>query len=74
MGWKRGPLPEDTYGWGGIVREDRDPEHGFEFASFVGDHVQVFRNGQLEERVEGYDIAYYNNDIQLPVKDNLVEE
>ena len=35
--WKEGPLPPDTWGWGGVMPFYLDS--GFFFADFRGDHV-----------------------------------
>lgn len=72
MAWKKGPLPVGTFGWGGIVREDKDPAYGFEWASFGGDHVHIgTEDGEI---VEADKIAYYDNSIQLPVKRHMAKE
>lgn len=67
-GWKKGPLPPNTYYWGGVVREDRDPDHGFEFADFRGDHVLLPMSGN--KRLEANEVAYYNNSLIFPVTTN----
>lgn len=64
-GWKKGPLPPDTWYWGGVVREDRDPAHGFEFANFCGDHVLLPMSDN--KRLEADKVAYYNNSLVFPV-------
>ncbi len=77
MGWKRGPMPAGTYYWGGIVlvknlHEGKTP-HGFNFANFDGDHALILgKDGWI--RVEPDEVAYYNNDLKLPVKDFLEED
>lgn len=61
--WKKGPLPPNTYFWGGaVVSNDTS---GFQFADFCGDHVKLdTRNGWL--RVEPADVKMYNNCLTLP--------
>jgi hypothetical protein len=73
MGWKKGPLPPDTYYWGGVVPTDLAPGSGFYFADFHGDHVKV----DVLEKDGGYyrrtirtlkpdEVAWYNNALDLP--------
>lgn len=58
--WKDGPLPPNTYGWGGIVRGNE--AGGFEFADFCGDHVELV-DGCV---VKANDVCKYNNSLTLP--------
>jgi len=59
--WKKGPLPPDTWNFGGIVTGKG--RTGFFFADFRGDHaIQIPDN----KRVEAADILYYNNSLDLP--------
>lgn len=39
MAWKQGPLPKDTWGWGGVVPVGQSGS-GFFFADFKGDRVR----------------------------------
>lgn len=74
MAWKKGPLPKGTWGWGGVVQEDQDPRHGFQFASFAGLHAEIFPNGYGSPvRVEANDIAYYDNSLQMPINQHMAE-
>lgn len=57
--WKKGPLPADTYYWGGVVLDGMTS--GFYFADFCGDHVRI--DGTRHEAVE---VVWYNNCLQLP--------
>lgn len=63
-GWKAGPMPEDTYLWGGVVVKGEADKGGFYFADFRGDHVILPTDNN--RRVEGKDILLYANDITLP--------
>jgi hypothetical protein len=74
-GWKKGPMPADTFGWGGIVStsdvtvkelEEGSYTGGFQFADFRGDHILLPM--QENRRVEAENIAFYNNSITLPIK------
>jgi hypothetical protein len=67
MAWKKGPLPPDTYQWGGVVPKDMVGQSGFLFADFCGDHVMVYGDkGTLSRRVEAADVAFYDNSLELP--------
>lgn len=58
--WKRGPLPLDTWGWGGITTETGDT--GFYFADFCGDHVKLI-DGTV---VSADKVVMFNNSLELP--------
>ena len=62
-GWKQGPLPHGTYGWGGVVEVGNDPKNGFMFADFMGDKVLLTDGKKLSQN----EIGYYNNSLNLPV-------
>lgn len=62
-GWKPGPLPPETWNWGGVVKKGDDPQ-GFYFADFHGDYVVLLHNN---ERLEADQVAFYNNGIKLPL-------
>lgn len=64
MSWKQGPLPPNTYGWGGIVKVGSEPS-GFYFADFCGDHVKLIGPPSIE-RVEANQVAMYDNSLELP--------
>lgn len=61
--WKPGPLPENTYGWGGVVL-DGFARHTFMFADFCGDHVKLPCDNNRVVRAE--DVVQYDNGIWLP--------
>ena len=61
-GWKKGPLPEGTVGWGGVVPRSYKGT-GFWFADFYGDHVHVFPGDKI---LESGEVAWYNNSITQP--------
>jgi hypothetical protein len=67
MGWKKGPLPPDTYYWGGVVPTDHDGT-GFFFADFHGDHVvaQGVGNPPQDRTLKPDEVAWYNNALDLP--------
>ncbi len=58
--WKDGPLPPNTWNWGGVVLTSMSPT-GFCFADFCGDHVIV--DGK---RYEANEVSMYNNCLDLP--------
>lgn len=63
--WKKGPLPPNTYGWGGVVPVDVDTGTGFFFADFQGDKV-VASNGQT---YRAHEVVWYDNSLELPPKE-----
>jgi hypothetical protein len=60
-GWRRGPMPPNTYHWGGVV--PKGMKGGFLFADFHGDHAVMIPGG---EKVAGADVAWFNNSLELP--------
>lgn len=63
MAWQKGPLPKDTYGWGGVAPVGLGT--GFFFADFCGDKVKVVGGADnLELKPE--EVAYYDNSLTLP--------
>ena len=60
MAWQQGPLPPNTYGWGGV--SPTDMKTGFLFADFQGDHVITPEGGRIEPK----DIAWFDNSLTLP--------
>lgn len=64
-GWKEGPLPPNTWNWGGVTEKGDHPHNGFLFADFHGDHVQVAYpdNGK---HLTPDQVGWYNNCIELP--------
>ncbi len=63
MNWKQGPLPPDTYQWGGVVKAGEDPAKGFSFADFQGDHVVLCPSG---EKLTAIQVGWFNNSLDLP--------
>ncbi len=59
--WKKGPLPKDTYQWGGAVPFD-GAGGGFYFADFQGDHCTLDTGRVLQ----AHEVAWYNNCLDLP--------
>lgn len=62
MAWQTGPLPPDTYNWGGVVPVG-DESTGFYFADFHGDHVKVCPDGRA---LKADEVAFYDNSLTLP--------
>lgn len=62
--WKPGPLPKNTYMWGGVVTKGLTS--GFYFADFCGDHVKLIGCGKDNEVVKAEDVLWYDNSIELP--------
>lgn len=62
MAWQKGPLPKDTYGFGGVVKAGDDPKAGFYFADFMGDHVLT----HTHKRLEPHEVAQFDNSLTLP--------
>lgn len=61
MIWKNGPLPPDTWNWGGVVTADSG--NGFFFADFYGDHVVLCPGDKV---VKADEILMYSNCLTLP--------
>lgn len=65
--WKRGPMPPNTWGWGGVVPKGFESSTGFYFADFKGDHVETVSTGRMANmRVEAADVVWYTNCLTLP--------
>ena len=79
--WQKGPLPPNTYNWGGVVPVGQESKYGgFYFADFKGNHVvlvgctdtiEVEYQGQkvsatVEKILKADEVAYYNNSLELP--------
>lgn len=60
--WRKGPLPADSWYWGGLVPADLHGS-GFYYADFRGDHA-ILTPG--DRKIEAADIAWYNNCIDMP--------
>lgn len=63
-GWKKGPMPPDTWGWGGVVPVGLGGS-GFFFADFQGDHVEVIGDEQSHQ-LKAHEVVWYNNSLGLP--------
>ena len=70
--WKPGPLPKDSYFWGGVVPVGSNPKDGFYFADFLGDHVELVGGIVDGKRLEPNEVAWYENSIRLPPTANKV--
>jgi len=70
MAWKKGPLPPDTWNWGGVVPVTEKGGSGFYFADFKGDHAVISTNrGEKDGLIlKPEEIAYYDNSIEIPPK------
>lgn len=65
--WKKGPLPANTYNWGGVVPVGENIK-GFYFADFSGDFVTIIVSGQSRV-LKADEVAWYNNSLDLPPQD-----
>jgi hypothetical protein len=63
--WQKGPLPKDTFGWGGVVVAGANPANGFHFADFHGDHV-IIDGGT--KTLKAYEVELYDNSLTAPPK------
>ncbi len=63
--WKKGPMPPDTYGWGGVVEVGEDGNY-FHFADFCGDTVKTCPD---EKELKPHEVAWYDNSLTLPPKE-----
>jgi hypothetical protein len=61
MAWKCGPMPRDTWGWGGVVPVGI--MGGFYFADFCGEHVKLIPSNDI---LEPHEVAWYDNSLELP--------
>jgi hypothetical protein len=66
QGWERGPLPPDTYDWGGVVPVGERLNGGFYFADFRGDHVEIYPGGSAVRVLQPHEVAWFNNGLKLP--------
>ena len=68
MAWKKGPLPKNTYGWGGVV--PFDVTTGFYFADFCGDHVKtITHKPEFNRTLQPHEVSWYDNSLELPPKE-----
>lgn len=61
MSWKQGPLPPNTWNWGGVVPVG--VVGGFYFADFCGDHVKCCPGDKV---LQAHEVAWYDNHLELP--------
>lgn len=61
--WKNGPLPPETWMWGGITVVGENLNSGFYFADFHGDHAVIVPGGKI---VKASEVAMYDNCLELP--------
>lgn len=62
--WQNGPLPPNTYHWGGVQLKGEEGRMSFHFADFRGDHVILPM--EQSRRVEKDEIILFNNSIHCP--------
>lgn len=68
MAWQKGPMPKETYGWGGVVPVagvEKLIAGAFLFADFQGDHVLLPLG---DKKLLPHEIAYYDNSLELAPK------
>ena len=59
--WQRGPLPPDTWNYGGVVPVGDDLHGGLYFADFKGDHVLAIGADKGADRIiKAEDVAWFN--------------
>lgn len=60
--WQKGPLPPNTWNWGGVV--PTGTTSGFYFADFCGDHVKCG-----DRVLKPDEVAWFDNSLELPPKE-----
>ncbi len=70
-GWKEGPLPPNTWNWGGVVEKGEHPHNGFFFADFQGDHALIVVTSSDDSptypmELKADEVGWYNNCLELP--------
>lgn len=63
MAWQRGPLPPDTWNWGGVV--PKGVTDGFYFADFHGDHCIANPGTPQAEVIKAEDVEWYDNSLTI---------
>jgi hypothetical protein len=73
--WKKGPLPPNTWHWGGVVLVGQE-SWGFYFADFCGDHVKIVSTNKKgpDRIVKPEEVAWYNNSLDMPPRPEKVKE
>jgi hypothetical protein len=66
MGWKQGPLPPNTFNWGGVVKAGDNPRTGFYFADFKGSSVEIHKGDGTTEKLEPHQVGWFNNCLTMP--------
>ncbi len=62
MPWQKGPIPPQTFGWGGVVLPGEEGR-GFHFADFCGDHVQIIPDNK---DLKPDEVVMWNNGLEMP--------
>lgn len=65
MAWQKGPLPPNTWGWGGVVPMG-GPKFGFYFADFCGSHVKLISGNPPWKELSANEVAWYDNSLTVP--------
>jgi hypothetical protein len=71
MAWQKGPMPPDTWGWGGVVPKGDDGATGFYFADFGGNCVELIGTEPFAPHgppkvIRADQVAWYDNSLTLP--------
>ena len=67
MAWLPGPVPPNTWNWGGAV--PKGIVDGFYFADFHGDHITIMTDPPRTLKPE--EVEWYDNSLVLPPNINL---
>jgi hypothetical protein len=71
-GWVKGPLPPDSWNFGGVVPLEGVLPNGslfggFLFADFRGDRVIVKgTDGRADQELKPHEVAWFDNSLTLP--------
>lgn len=63
MAWQKGPLPENTWHWGGVMVVGEGTS-GFHFADFKGDCAELVY-GQEKRLVKAEEVAFFDNSLRI---------
>lgn len=61
--WTKGPLPANTWNWGGVCKVGLNPSDGFYFADFKGDSVELVPSGEI---LKADEVGWFCNCLVLP--------